>query len=164
MKIIVKGITDIKELASKLEGVANTTALMLERDNPDVKINGFSVVEAEVSVKYDIEGYDEPQMITVNHGAGSEIFTWVVDGNETENNKDESLFDDACKAIMRGEKPEFKEVQSEFKYDDLLLESSDKFLGMRKDLFTHKDGFKVVQVFQEGKLIQEYILRPKEKE
>jgi hypothetical protein len=54
------------------------------------------------------------------------------------------------------------QIVSEYDDADLEEESSEEFGDMSKTLYAHKDGYKVVRIYQKGKLIQEVKLIPKE--
>lgn len=60
MKVIIKGSMSVNEFAEKLLEVANSTALRMEQENEGVTINGYEIHEAEVTVKFLVEGVDEP--------------------------------------------------------------------------------------------------------
>ncbi|MEH7117245.1 hypothetical protein V7128_07460 [Neobacillus vireti] len=165
MKVTFVGELNIDIIAKKLLEVTESTIQRLEKEH-GVKINGTKIHEADFSVKFDVEGMDEPQMLTVNHHGMAEPFQWIVDMDEnTEiNNQEKSMFDEYTVKKYQGVEHEFKEVKSEYKKKDLTKESSEEFGDMSKVVYQHKDGFKVVQVFQNKKLIQEYKLIPKKEQ
>jgi hypothetical protein len=168
MKVQFIGELNVDLLARKLIEIAENTALRLEKEQ-NVKINGYGIHEAEVTVKYDVEGMEEPQLLTVEHHKGQpEIFTWIVDvdKDETASNEKESMYDAWTVAKAQGKEHQFKEVKSVYNLIDLeeIPELSEDFGDMSKKVYSHKDGFRVVKVFQNKKLIQEYKLIPKEKE
>lgn len=165
MKVIVKGSPNIEALAKKLIEVVDNTVEMLERDNPDVAVQDYVVLDAEVSFGLKMKGMEEPQAVMVNHGMGNEVFTWVVgEDEEPQTNKDESLFDQAQQALMTGQNIIFDEIESEYDEADLeYIEGSMELYGdMSKEMHLHADGFKVLRVYQFHKLIQEIKLTEKE--
>lgn len=167
MKVIVKGQIKPQELAEKLIEVAQSTAERMEKENEGVKITGFDIHEAEVTVKYHVQGMDDPQVLTVEHHKGHpELLTWIVDMDEdtTANNEDESAFDEWSVAKAQGKEHQFAEIVSVYKDEDLTEESAEHYEDMSKVVYSHKEGFKVAKIFQDGKLIQEIKLIPKEKE
>lgn len=166
MKVIVSGSINIDKLAEKLLEVAENTVAKIEAEN-GAKINSYSIHEAEVTFKFDVEGIEEPQVMTVEHHEGHpEVFTWLVDADKgTEmSNEDDSLYDAWSVAQAMGEDMKFEEVQSIYSIVDLteIPELSEAFGDMSKKVYEHTGGFRVVQVRQDRKLIQEYKLVPKE--
>lgn len=165
MKVIVKGSINLDKLAQKLLEIADHTATKVMQDT-GTKINSFSVHEAEVTFKFDVEGVDEPQVMTVEHYEGKpEIFTWLVDAeaDTTANNENESLFDAWTVAKAEGKELDFKEIESEYNEADIICEDSESYGDMTKDTYSivgSKD--KLVRVYQGNKLIQEYRLVAKE--
>ncbi|MED4619531.1 hypothetical protein [Priestia megaterium] len=166
MKLILKGQIDKDTLIKKIEEVAESTIERVEQET-GAKITGHEIHEAEVTVKVLVEGMDEPQVLTVEHHEGQkEMLTWVVDVDEETvlNNEEESLFDEYTVAKAQGKELEFKEVKTKYNLIDLTEDKSlaEEFSDMSKKVYDHKDGFKVVKVFQNKKLVQEYKLVPKE--
>lgn len=166
MKVIVSGSINIDKLAEKLLEVAENTVAKIEAEN-GAKINSYSIHEAEVTFKFDVEGIEEPQVMTVEHHEGHpEVFTWLVDADKgTEmSNEEDSLYDAWSVAQAMGEDMKFEEVQSIYSIVDLteIPELSEAFGDMSKKVYEHTGGFRVVQVRQDRKLIQEYKLVPKE--
>ena len=165
MKVIVSGSINIDKLAEKLLEVAENTVAKVQAEQ-GAKINGYSIHEAEVTFKFDVEGIEEPQVMTVEHHEGShEVFTWLVDAEEdtASNNEDDSLYDAWSVAQAKGTDFAFNEVDSVYSIIDLeeIPELSESFGDMSKKVYEHKEGFRVVQVRQNRKLIQEYKLIPK---
>lgn len=166
MKIIITGEMSPMTLVDKIKQVAVETAQKLEAEQ-DVKLNGFKIHEAEVTVKYDIEGVDEPQVLTIEHHAGHpELFTWLLDAEtgEKSSNEGESQYDEYTVAKSKGEDVQFKEIESIFNPEDLLLDNVEEFGDMAKETYNHVDGSKVMQIRQGGKLIQEMTLIEKKEE
>jgi hypothetical protein len=163
MKVTFIGELNTDIIAKKLMEVTESTIQRLEKEHA-VKIKGTHIHEADISVKFDVEGMAEPQMLTVNHHGMTEPFQWIVDvDKDTEiNNQEKSMFDDWTVSKAQGVEHEFKEVKSDYNIIDLDEESSEEFGDMSKKIYKHKEGFKVVKVFQNKKLIQEYKLIPKE--
>lgn len=161
MKVIVKGELNVEQLAKKLIEVAENTALKVEQDT-GAKINGYSVHEAEVTFKFNVEGMDEPQVMTVEHFKGQpELLTWIVDADAdtTANNEDESLFDAWTVAQKEGTVLVFDEIKSEYDDNYLLLEDTEQYGDMSKEVYSFLEGKdKLVRVYQEDRLVQEYKL------
>jgi hypothetical protein len=169
MKVEFVGKLNIDAVAKKLIEIADSTAERVQSENEGVKINGFEVHDAEFTVKYHVEGIDEPQILTVEHHQGSpEMFKWIVnaDKDETVNNEDESEFDAYTVAKAQGKEMEFAEIDSIYNIVDLteIPELTEDYGSMSKKVYEHTDGYRVVQVRQNRKLIQEYKLIPKETE
>ncbi|MGE6629645.1 hypothetical protein [Bacillus sp. NPDC077027] len=166
MKVTIVGEMNVDLLAKKLLEVVENTAIKVQTEAEDAKINSWSITEADVLVKFNIDGVDEPQFLTVEHHKGHpELLHWVADVSKDElsSNEDESMFDEWTVSKSQGQDLQFKEVKSVYNADDFTgVESSEDFGDMQKDVINHKDGFKVVQVFQNDKLIQEYKLIPTE--
>ena len=55
MKVIVTGTMDVELMARKLIEIADNTIAKLKEEQ-DINITGYKVHEAEVTVKFDIEG------------------------------------------------------------------------------------------------------------
>lgn len=168
MKIKFVGKLNVDMLASKLIEITESTIERLQKEQ-EADIEGYKIHEADITVKFDVKGMDEPQLLTIEHHKGHpEIFTWIVDVDkyEASNNEKESMFDDWTVAKAQGKEYQFKEIESVYNMEDLEEDESlyEVFGDMSKRVFNHKDGFKVVQVFQNDKLIQEYKLVPKKKE
>lgn len=167
MKVIVKGSLTVTELAKQIIEIAGETVKKVQIENEGVLIKDCNVAEAEVTFKFDIEGQDEPQLMTVTHHEGaSEVFTWLVDVDRdkqvsTTNNQDKSLYDPYSVATAQGKDFDFKEIQSEFSDVQLEQESTEEFGDMKKIMYDMEDGKKLVRVYHKGKLIQEYTLVPK---
>ncbi|MGG4039006.1 hypothetical protein ABEV80_12910, partial [Heyndrickxia ginsengihumi] len=98
------------------------------------------------------------------HKGHPELLHWIVDTDkDTEiNNEKESMFDDWTVAKSQGQEYQFKEVESHYNDEDLQIENYEDFGDMSKGVYNHKEGFKVVRVFQGKKLIQEYKFIPKD--
>ncbi|MCM3639664.1 hypothetical protein M4D68_00695 [Priestia aryabhattai] len=167
MKVIIKGMEITNEmLTNKLNEVADSTVERVMKET-GATIENYSIKEAEITLQFMVEGMDEPQVLTVEHHEGQrEMLTWVVDmDEETElSNEEESLFDKYSASIAKGEQMKFEEIKSEYNLIDLEedKEMHEKYSDMEKKVYDHKDGFKVVRVFYNKKLIQEYKLVPKE--
>lgn len=167
MKVIISGAVNPQDLVDKLTKVAEETAEKLSKEQ-GVEFKGFKVHEAEITVKYDIEGVDEPQVLTVEHHEGyPELFTWLlnVDTETQSSNEDESQYDEYTVAKSKGEDIQFKEIESKFDSEDLTVETVEEYGDMAKETYYHVvDGSKVMQIKQDGKLIQELTLTPKDGE
>lgn len=169
VQIIGEGLT-INQVSEKLCDVIGDTISRFADDNKsEVNVEGFGVVEAEFTVKFKVEGIDEPQVMTVEHHKGSpEMFTWVVDMDKDSavSNEDNSIFDEFTVAKSQGQELNFKEVESLYNIIDLeeIPELTEEYSDMSKKVYVHKDAYRVVQVRQHRKLIQEYKLTPKELE
>lgn len=162
MKVTFVGEINIQRMAEKLVEIASSTVERLEKEH-NTKINGYSIHEADVQVKFDVEGADEPQMLTVNHHGMTEPFQWIVDmDKETEiNNEDQSMFDEYSVAKAKGQEKQFEEIKSIYNDADLELEDVEAFDNMSKKVYTVlNEEYKVVKVFQDDRLIQEYKLIP----
>lgn len=163
MKVIVKGELSVEQLAKKLIEVAEHTANKVEQDSEDkVSINAWKVHEAEVMFKFDVEGIDEPQIMTVEHHAGqSEALTWIIDTDTdtTATNEHESFIDTWTASQVKGEPLVFEEIESEYDDEGLVLEDTEQYADMSKEVydFIGSDD-KLVRVYQEDKLVQEYKL------
>lgn len=161
MKVIISGSYDIKALAEKLVEVADNTALKVQKDNPGVEINGYTVADAEVTFKFDIEGYEEDQILTVTHdeALGSEVLTWIINEEGESNNEEQSLYDEYSRSLAKGKELEFKEVGSEYADMELTALEVQELGSMCKIRSVLPSGDQVVQVYQHDKLIQEYLLK-----
>lgn len=168
MKVTFIGELNIEQLAKKLIEVADSTALRVEQENEGVKITGYELHDAEVTVKFNVEGMEEPQVLTVEHHKGHpEMLTWIVDmDNEKESsNEDESQFDAYTVAKVKdGKEPEFKEIESIYNIKDLteIEELTESYGNMSKKVYEHTEGYRVAQIRQNKKLVQEVKLIPKE--
>jgi hypothetical protein len=167
MKVQFVGKLNIDAVAKKLVEIADSTIERIEKEQEGVNITGFEVHDAEFTVKLNVEGMDEPQVLTVEHHKGApEMFKWIVnpETDEANSNEDESEFDAYTVAKAQGKEMEFKEIGSIYGILDLeeITELSEVYGNMSKKVYEHKDGFRVVQVRQNRKLIQEYKLIPKE--
>lgn len=166
MKVIIKGMEITNEmLTNKLNEVADSTVEKVMSET-GATIENYSIKEAEITMQFKVEGMDEPQVLTVEHHEGQrEMLTWVVDmDEETEiSNEEESLFDKYSASIAKGEEMKFEEIKSQYNLIDLEEDKKlhEKYSDMEKKVYDHKDGYKVVKVFYNKKLIQEYKLVPK---
>lgn len=167
MKVQIIG-TDltIGQVTEKLSDVIHNTIEKVESEQ-GVKINSFGIVDSETTIKLHVEGMDEPQLITVEHHKGfPEMFKWIVnvDKDEANSNEEESEFDEYSVAKSNGEEKQFAEIESVYSIVDLqeIVDLSESYGNMSKKVYEHTDGFKVVQVRQNRRLIQEYKLIPKE--
>lgn len=164
MKVIITGALSPIDLAEKIAKVASETAHKLETEQ-GVKFTDYQVHEAEVTIKYSIEGLDEPQVLTVEHHEGQpELFTWLLNAetDEKTSNEDESQYDEYTVAKAKGEDVKFKEIESIFDSEDLTFVSEEQFGDMVKETYNHMDGSVVVLIKQDGKLIQEMTLTAKD--
>ena len=165
MKVTFVGELNVELLAKKLLEVIENTAIKVQTENEGVKIKGFGIHEADVTVKFDVEGMDDPQLLTVEHHQGHpEVLQWIVNVDEDTmaSNEKESMYDEYTVAKANGQDLNFKEIESLYRLIDLEEESREEYSDMHKVVYNHVDGFKVVKVFQHRKLIQEYKLVPKE--
>lgn len=168
MQVQFIGKLNIDAVAKKLIEIAESTIERVEKENEGVKVNGFEVHDAEFTVKFNVEGISDPQVMTVEHHKGHpEMFKWIVnmDKDEAQNNEQESEFDAyTVTKVKEGKELEFKEIESQYNILDIdeIPELSETFGDMSKKVYEHKEGFRVVQVRQNRRLIQEYKLIPKE--
>lgn len=167
MKITFTGKNiNVDDLVNKLTEVIVTTSERLEKESKGkTVIESTGIVEADFTIKFKVEGMDEPQVLTVEHHKGQpEMYQWIVNMDEDTiaNNELDSMFDDYTVAKAKGEELKFKEIESIYNDADLTEESSEVYSDMAKIIFNHKDGFKVVRIYQDDKLIQEFKLIPKE--
>lgn len=150
-------------IVDKLDEIMTSTAerLMAEQD---VKITGAVFTNAQFTLGFNIEGMEEPQLLTVEHHEGiPEMFKWVVDVDEDTkvSNEEKSAYDAWTVAKAKGEELEFEPVESLYNKADLKPTEQDVFGNMTRTVLSHKDGFKVSQVRQNGHLIQEYKMVPR---
>lgn len=156
------------EMVAKLQAViAETLAKFAEDTESEVAVTAQGIVEAEFTIKFNVDGEELPQIMTVEHHPGSpEMFTWIVDMDKesTITNEESSMFDDFTVATAKGKEFNFKEVESVYSIIDLeeIPELTETYTDMSKKVYEHKDGYRVVQVRQHKKLIQEYRLIPAE--
>lgn len=168
MKVQITGNNlDIEDVWYKLNEVIDHTISKAQAENKGLFIEGTELVDAEFTVKFKVEGIDEPQVMTVEHHKGTpEIFQWVIDmDNDTEaSNKEESMFDAWTASKVQGKDLTFEEINSIYDIMDIdeIPELTEEYSDMSKKVYQHKDGFRVVQVRQKRRLIQEYKLIPKE--
>lgn len=169
MEIQILGKVDVNDIEaiilSRLDEVLISTAERIEAENEGVKINGAVLTEATFTFGYEIEGIEEPQLVTVEHHEGHpEVFKWVIDLDNEEqlNNEESSVFDDWSVATANGEAEDFAEITSVYDPVNLSYESEENFGDMDKVTLNHVDGYKVVKVYQKKRLVQEYKLTPKE--
>lgn len=147
--------------------VMNTAEKAMQENGGTATIHGAEIHDAEFTVKFQVEGMAEPQILTVEHHQGQpEMFKWIVNAEtlESSSNKDESEFDEYTVAKAKGIEKEFIEIDSIYSILDLqeTVDLADNYGNMSKKVYEHIEGFKVVQVRQNRKLIQEYKLIPKE--
>jgi len=164
MKVTFVGEINVEVMTQKLVEIAQSTIERLEKEH-QAKINGHSIHEVDLQIKFDVEGMDEPQMLTVDHNGVTEPFQWIVDLNEGKEltNEHESMFDEYSKAMAQGEEHQFKEVESLYNDADLLLEHTETFGDMKKEFYSvAQEDYKVVRIYQAEKLIQEYKLLPRQ--
>lgn len=164
MKVITTGGASLSEIFAKLEEVAENSMKKMS-EQTDLKILGYEVHEAEVTFKFKVEGMEEPQLMTVEHHVGyPELFTWLVnmENEDTSTNEEESMYDDYTVSIAKGEEMQFEEIESLYEEDDLEEESVEEYGDMKKITYKHIDGFKVMQIMQNDKVIQEVKLIPKD--
>lgn len=150
-------------LIAKLDEVLVTTAEKLQEDK-GANVESVIITEAEFTVGLKIEGIEEPQLLSVEHHEGQpEMFKWVVDldNGKEENNEEESFVDEWTASMQQGKEKEFATIESVYDAGDLTLDEKETVGNMDKVTLNHKDGFKVVKVYQNDKLIQEYKLTPK---
>lgn len=167
MKVQIIGTDlNLKQVTEKLSDVIMNTIQKVEAEQ-GVNITGFSIVDSETTIKLKVEGMDEPQLLTVEHHKGfPEMFKWIVnvDKDEANSNEEESEFDEYSVAKSNGEEKQFAEIESVYSIVDLqeIVDLSETYGNMSKKVYEHKDGFRVVQLRQNRRLIQEYKLVPKE--
>lgn len=168
MKVQIIGnvpMVDLEEqIVKRLEDIVVATADRLYMEK-SVQVNDLFITNAEFTVALSIEGQAEPQLLTVEHHEGHpEIFKWVVDidKEEAHSNEEQSEFDEWTVSVIDGEEKKFKPVKSVYDQAELQLEDKEEYGNMAKLTFVHDSGFKVVKVYQDGNLIQEYKLTPKE--
>lgn len=152
-------------IVDKLGEIVDTTIARIEAENEGTVIKGAVVTEATFTIGLHIEGIEEPQLVTVEHYKGHpEVFKWVIDLDKDEqlNNEESSVFDAWSVATAKGEAKEFEEIKSIYDPTELSFEVEENFGDMDKVTLNHVDGYKVVKVYQNKKLIQEYRLTPKE--
>lgn len=155
---------DLESIVDKLEEVVTTTIGKLATDK-GIAVADARIIDAEFTIGLEIEGLDELQYLTVEHHEGvPEAFKWVVDmGNDkAENNEDASYFDSWSVAKYKGHEQVFEPVESVYVDEDMFLISEETFGNMSKRLYNHMNGFEVARIYQNGALIQEYKLIPKE--
>jgi len=171
MRVTFVGKLDVNEMLSKLNEIAESTInRMIAESADEVSISGFEIHDAEFTVKFNVEGMEDAQVMTVEHHEGyPEMFKWIVnaDTDETTSNEEESEFDAYTVAkVKTGKEPEFKEIESIYNIMDIdeISDLSEVYSNMSKKVYEHKDGFKVVQVRQNRRLVQEYKLIPQKEE
>ncbi|MEC1647617.1 hypothetical protein [Bacillus halotolerans] len=163
MKVTFIGDIDTKLMVSKLDEIATSTIERIEKEQ-GVKINGYSLHGADLLAKVNVEGVDEPQLLTVDHHGMTEPFQWIVDmDKETHvNNQEESMFDQYTVAKAQGQEHELEEIESAYGDIILELEKSETYEGMERKVYSViNEDYKVVRVYQQGKLIQKIKLVPR---
>lgn len=160
IKFINAENTSVSNMKDKLQEVIRTTILNLQRDQ-DVEIEEATITEVQFTVGVVPEGGDEPQVLTVEHHEGfPEMFEWIVDLSEGKEatNKDKSFQSEQQVAMAKGIHQHFKEIESVYNEDDLKATSEQQAGDMAQVTYDHTDGFQVVRIYQEGRLVQEYKL------
>lgn len=168
MKVEFIGKLNIDTVAKKLVEIADSTIERVVKESEGTaKVNGFEVHDAEFTIKFNVEGIDEPQVMTVEHHLGQpEMFKWIVnvDKDESSTNELKSEFDAWSVAKAQGKEVVFEEIESLYNTLEAeeITEFTEDYGSMSKIMYEHQDGYRFVQVKQHGKLIQEYKLIPKE--
>lgn len=156
-----------EKIIEKLEDIVDSTIERLQHENEGTVIESTVITGATFNIALNIKGVEEPQVLTVEHHEGHpEVFKWVVDldADETLNNEKSSLYDDWTVAAAEGKEHLFTEIKSVYDHADLTLDKQVDYGTMSEVTLDHVDGYKVVKIYQHGKLIQEYKLIPQETE
>jgi len=168
MKVQMAGKMTVKEMTDKLAEVVSETIKKVTEENGETGIKSWDIHGADFTIKFELEGVEEAQVLTVEHYAGqSEMFTWLVNMDEDValSNEDESMYDAWTTSLARGEELEFDKVDTLFDDTDLVLVNEETFSDLSKEIYTFKEKGnenKLVRVYQEGNLIQEYTLLAKD--
>lgn len=161
----VRGKDFEDKIVSKLDEIVVGTAERLMDEQEGLRIKEGVISGATFTIAYDVEGMEESQLLTVEHHKGHpEVLKWVVDldAGESSSNEEASAYDDYTVAAAYGMEKEFEEVETLYDAPDLVFVEEENFGNMDKVTLQHKDGFLVIRVYQNKKLIQEYKATPKD--
>ena len=156
--------TDYDSMGYQLVDILTETQAKLKEEKGEDVVD-IVMIEAEFTLGLVIAGQEAPQYLTVEHHKGvPELFKWVVDleKGSADNNEEASYFDAWSVAKYEGKEKTFVTVETVYDDGDLVLDSLEEYGTMEKRTLNHVDGFTVVRIYQDERLIQEYKLTPKE--
>lgn len=160
----------IAKLLEEKEEIKTARASVVKMEttisNPEgIESEQEDVVEVTLMVQLFVNDSAEGQFLTVEHYKDQpEYFQWNVDmdADDLSNNEEKSNYDAWTVAKNSGEELAFETVESVYDGADLSEQSLEVFGDMKRATLNHKDGFKVVQIYQNGNLIQELKLTEKD--
>lgn len=164
IKIINAQKETMESISNRLEDIVENTVARLEKEQ-GVEIEDVVIEDVEYMLGLKVKGMEEVQFLSVEHHEGvPEVFMWVVDAEEgtAESNNEASFYDSWSVAKMQGLEQEFKTINSIFTDHDLGHLNTETFGNMEKHTFEHVGGYNVVRVYQDGRLVQEFKVLPKE--
>ena len=122
MIIKFKGETSLKQMGQMLPEIIKDT-----QQRAGIETADFLLKDVEIGVVFNIAG--EKQFLAVEHEGLKETFTLVVQLDKQGNvvtkkdNEEETFMDKFERAVAKGEEVEYKEIESAYSDNDLVLET-----------------------------------------